>query len=82
MQRRDKNGIFSRIYSESVLQMYVAILPSEDPGGDSMKNGEQKRQLQLLLFAIGNVIDQNPVVEHISYGEIWAWLNDILGMEE
>ena len=42
----------------------------------------RERQLQLLLFAIGNVIDDNPNVEHISYGEIWAWLNDILVMEE
>jgi hypothetical protein len=40
---------------------------------------QTKFQLQLLLAAIGNVIDQNPNVEHISYGEIWAWVNDILG---
>ena len=45
-------------------------------------NIERDRQLQLLLFAIGNVIDDNPHVEHISYSEIWSWLNDILEMKE
>lgn len=38
--------------------------------------------LQLLLKAIGNVIDDEKSVEHITYPEIWEWLNDILGMME
>ena len=45
-------------------------------------NGATMFQLQLLLSAIGNVIDDNPNVEHITYPEIWEWLNDILGMQE
>ena len=36
--------------------------------------------VQLLLAAIGNVIDDNPSVIHITIPEIWEWLNDILGM--
>jgi len=38
-----------------------------------------KQQLTLLLMAIGNVIDDNPNVTHITLPEIWEWLNDILG---
>jgi len=41
---------------------------------------EVDMQVQLLLFAIGNVIDDNKEVEHITIPEIWEWLNDILGM--
>ena len=37
-----------------------------------------ERQIQLLLFAIGNVIDDDRSVEHITIPEIWEWLNDIL----
>jgi hypothetical protein len=37
-------------------------------------------ELQLLLCAIGNVIDNNPHVEHITIPEIWEWLNDIMAM--
>jgi len=39
-------------------------------------------ELQLLLSAVGNVIDDNPDVEHITMPEIWEWLNDIVGMIE
>jgi len=39
-------------------------------------------ELQLLLCAVGNVIDENQDVEHITMPEIWEWLNDILGMIE
>ena len=42
---------------------------------------ETERQIQLLLFAIGNVIDDNRSVEHITMPEIWQWLNDILSMD-
>ena len=31
------------------------------------------------MLAVGNVIDDNPDVEHITINEIWHWLNDILG---
>ena len=41
---------------------------------------EVDMQVQLLLCAIGNVIDDNQDVEHITMPEIWEWLNDILGM--
>jgi len=37
-------------------------------------------EMQLLLAAIGNVIDERKDVEHITFPEIWEWLNDILGM--
>ena len=37
------------------------------------------QNLQLLLCAIGNVIDEDPNVEHITMPEIWEWLNDIIG---
>ncbi len=37
-------------------------------------------ELQLLLFAIGNVIDDAKDVEHITIPEIWEWLNDIMAM--
>jgi hypothetical protein len=47
--------------------------------GVSVLNKDQ--QLQLLLNAIGNVIDNNPNVEHITFPEIWEWLNDIIGSE-
>lgn len=39
-------------------------------------------ELQLLLSAVGNVIDDNQDVEHITMPEIWEWLNDIVGMIE
>jgi len=47
-------------------------------GVDWMRPGTLQN-LQLLLSAIGNVIDDNPNVEHITLPEIWEWLNDILG---
>jgi len=37
------------------------------------------QNLQLLLSAIGNAIDEDPNVEHITLPEIWEWLNDIIG---
>ncbi len=37
-------------------------------------------ELQLLLCAIGNVIDNDKNVEHITIPEIWEWLNDIMVM--
>lgn len=40
---------------------------------------ETMQNLQLLLSAIGNVIDDNPNVKHITLPEIWEWLNDIIG---
>lgn len=79
--RGDENYVSSGICGEKVYEMWMGISSSKDPGGDSMNVGRE-RQLQLLLFAIGNVIDENPKVEHISYGEIWYWLNDILEMKE
>ena len=45
-------------------------------------NGATLFQVQLLLSAIGNAIDDNPNVEHITLPEIWEWLNDIMGMQE
>lgn len=45
-------------------------------------NGATLFQVQLLLSAIGNAIDKNPDVEHITLPEIWEWLNDIMGMQE
>jgi hypothetical protein len=47
-------------------------------GGRRMS--EVDMQVQLLLAAIGNVIDERKDVEHITIPEIWEWLNDILGM--
>ena len=41
---------------------------------------EVEMQVQLLLAAIGNVIDERKDVQHITLPEIWEWLNDILGM--
>ena len=38
-------------------------------------------ELQLLLCAIGNVIDDVKDVEHITIPEIWEWLNDIIEMK-
>ena len=37
-------------------------------------------ELQLLLCAIGNVIDDVKDVEHITIPEIWEWLNDIMAL--
>jgi hypothetical protein len=37
-------------------------------------------ELQMLLCAIGNVIDDDPNVEHITIPEIWEWLNDIMAL--
>lgn len=45
-------------------------------------NPETIQQFTLLMCAIGNVIDNNPNVAHITYPEIWEWMNDILGMQE
>jgi len=47
-----------------------------------MLYAQECRELELLLCAVGNVIDDNPDVEHITMPEIWEWLNDIVGMIE
>jgi len=46
-----------------------------------MRCNEQyvKQQLTLLASAIGNVIDNNPNVIHITMSEVWEWIHDILG---
>lgn len=46
-----------------------------------MRCNEQyvKQQLTLLASAIGNAIDNNPNVTHITMSEVWEWINDILG---
>lgn len=44
-----------------------------------MVSPESIRQLELLLCAIGNVIDDDKSVTHITMPEIWEWLNDIIG---
>jgi len=41
-----------------------------------------ERQMRLLLHAIQNSIDENPIVEHITMPEIHQWLTDILTMSE
>ena len=43
---------------------------------------EIERQMRLLLHAIQNSIDENPIVFHISMEEIHQWLTDILTMSE
>jgi len=40
------------------------------------------QQLMLLRSAVGNVLDNNPNVEHISLLEIWKWVDDIMVMVE
>ena len=45
-------------------------------------NGQLKQQLMLLRSAVGNVIDKNPNVCHITMNEIHQWIDDILGMIE
>jgi len=52
---------------------------AEKTQGDE-RMSEVDMQVQLLLCAIGNVIDERKDVEHITIPEIWEWLNDILGM--
>lgn len=37
-----------------------------------------KNQITLLMWAVGNVIDDNTNIELITMNEIWDWLNDIL----
>ena len=37
-----------------------------------------KQQLMLLRSAVGNVIDNNPNVCHITMNEIHQWIDDIL----
>jgi hypothetical protein len=37
-----------------------------------------KQQLMLLRVAVGNVIDNNPNVCHITMNEIHQWIDDIL----
>jgi len=37
-----------------------------------------KHQLVLLRAAVGNVIDNNPNVCHITMNEIHQWIDDIL----
>lgn len=46
---------------------------------DALAIMDTKQQLQLLLSAIGNVIDDTQGVTHINLNEIWDWLYDILG---
>lgn len=43
-------------------------------------SGEVLQQIMLLRAAVGNVIDNNPSVTHISLLEIWEWIDDIMGM--
>ena len=38
------------------------------------------RNVILLRCAVGNVIDNSPVVKHISMSEIHEWLDDIMVM--
>ena len=38
-----------------------------------------KQQLILLRAAVGNAIDNNPNVCHITMNEIHQWIDDILG---
>lgn len=48
-----------------------------------MSKGELLQQLMLLRSAVGNVIDNNPNVCHITMNEIHRWIDDILAkMEE
>ena len=47
-----------------------------------MKETFVKVNLELLMNAVGNVIDDNPNVEHITYPDIHKWLNEILGLFE
>lgn len=37
-----------------------------------------KHQLHLLFYAVSNVVDNNPNVEHITMKEIRDWIEDIL----
>lgn len=37
-----------------------------------------KQQLYLLLYAVINVIDNNPNVQHITLEEVRDWIQDIL----
>ena len=41
-----------------------------------------KMQISLLQNAVGNVIDRNNAVEHITMPDIWEWLEDIMTMME
>jgi len=43
-----------------------------------MSKGELLQQLMLLRSAVGNVIDNNPNVCHITMNEIHQWIDDIL----
>jgi hypothetical protein len=43
-----------------------------------MKKGALLQQLILLKCAVGNVIDNNPNVCHITMNEIWQWIDDII----
>ena len=43
-----------------------------------MNKGQLLQQLMLLRSAVGNAIDQNPLVCHITMNEIHQWIDDIL----
>ena len=49
-------------------------------GGERMSKTLQ--QIMLLRSAVGNVLDNNLNVVHISLPEIWKWLDDIMVMAE
>ena len=58
---------------------YIYVYPCHGSGMDGV-NRQVIYQIQLLRAAVGNVIDENKNVEHITMPEIWQWLDDILGM--
>lgn len=43
-----------------------------------MNEGYVKQQLHLLFYAVSNVIDNNPNVQHITLEEVRDWIQDIL----
>ena len=45
---------------------------------DVMNESQIFMQLELLVCAIGNVIDDNPSVQHITFPEIYEWIEDIM----
>tara|TARA_Y100001973_G_C5080174_1_gene272070 strand:- start:361 stop:507 length:147 start_codon:yes stop_codon:yes gene_type:complete len=44
-----------------------------------MNRSQLLQQLILLRAAVGNVLDNNPNVCHITMGEIHQWIDDIVG---
>ena len=49
---------------------------------NKLQKGLLKQQIILLRSAIGNNLDDCRHVAHITYAEIFEWLDDILGMVE